>query len=643
MRSMALWLAVAASVAGGQLLARDPSPTTVPAALVCVLWPAAVALAVASARCGRARGWCLAIAVVVVAFVRGIAAGDRLHVHSFPAAARGAEPVVRRLVVREASWPGARCQVLATPDASTGQRAWLDLPGDACPLAEGDVVAISSAGLHVIRGEMWPGGVDPRELAAARGSHFALDVERAWPIESGHPGYWASIASLRSDLWSRTRGDDDYAFVVSSLYGVRSALSSARRRELGVAGLGHLIAVSGMQVSLVAWAAHRAFLRVLAPILPSTGLAFACSLVGVLAYVGLVGAEAPSVRAAIMVAALGIAATFGRPAHGFTVLAATSCVMLLARPAWVFDVGFQLSFAAMAAILRMPADAGLALQSWRVGWVIMPVIVFHFGETGAWAVPANAIAVPVFGLWVTPLGIVAMLADPWLGDLGWRAAGWGAAVILDVAALFAAAPRLGPGWVAIAALGAMAVGLLPRIAASRTWQRWAPSRILCVLVAGAAWLRASPSEGPAAEWIVFGYGRTPAVIVRGHDGVACVRDPTGAPQQWPPLLDALQIERVGAITMGDAPPGAMPPHIEALAGELRAAGRLAPDTHTCTWPPPSRVAAARNACAPWGERPFAAVVGDEVHCFDGGHWRAPMRLQSGEPPPEPPPEPTKVP
>lgn len=637
MRSTALWLATAAMVAAGQGLSRVVA-SQVAAAIVGGAWPLAVALAIVGALFERWRRGSLATGLLLVALVRGIVAEDGAESLALPAATRGADPRVHTFAVREASWPGGRCQVLAVPDGSDAA-AWLELPTEACPLAAGDVIAIPTDGLVLARGPAWPWGVDPVEVARSRGARWALSAERAWrwtPAPSPAAPYWRSIAALRQRLWTQSRGDDARAFVVSSLFGVRAALSTTRRRELGIAGLGHLIAVSGMQVSLVAWAAHRFMLRALAPWLPSVGLAFAGSTAFVLAYVGLVGAEAPSVRAAIMVMALGVAATLGRPAQGLAVLSCTSCVMLMVRPSWVFDIGFQLSFAAMAAILRMPRGAGLALQSWRVGWAIMPVIVWHFGETGGWAVPANAIAVPVFGLWVTPLGILAIVTEPVLGAFGggelvWRAAGWGAALILDVAHAFAAAPRIGPAWVAGLAALVLTIGLWPSIGRRTTWQHWAPSRPICALVLAATWWRVTPSsEAPLADWIAFGTPRSPSVIVRPTGAPACVRNPSGSPHTWPRLLEALHVEAVGVVT-ADVPrrgPGSVePPHVLALRHELDAAG-FGTDAIPCTEPPEADVTLALETCARWGERPFAAVTGPIVRCFVAGDWRTVGRLQS---------------
>lgn len=630
MHGTVLWLATAAMVAGGQGLSRHAMSPAAVAAMIAVVWPIAVGLAIWSVIATRWRGSMLAAAILLIALARGMANGDRSSPSDLPTTTRGVGAGVRTFSIREASWPGPRCRLLAVPDG-TSDAAWLELPEAACPLAEGDGIAIASRDLRVSRGPAWPGGVNPIEGARARGASWAVEGDRVWLRDRGSTGYWRSIAELRSRLWGDSRGDDGRAFVVSSLFGVRAALSSDRRRELGIAGLGHLIAVSGMQVSLVAWTIHRMSMRALAPFLPSVGLAFMCSLVAVLAYVGLVGGEAPAVRAAIMVAALGLAAILGRPAHGLTVLAFTSCVMLMIRPCWIFDIGFQLSFAAMAAIMKMPQRAGLMLQSWRVGWAIMPVLVLHFGETGAWSVLANALAVPIFALWVTPLGIVAAVLDPIVeATLGesvagwlWQPASWGASVILDVAHVFALAPRIGPWWVAgFAALVLGASTIYGRIG---WWSRWMPSRPVCVLVIAAACMRAAPIDPPAGDWFAFGARRTPTLVVRGE--TACVREPGGTPSMWPALLDALAIDRVGTIRagkVGDTTDDA--PHVVALRTELDAVGRLGAET-ACVEPTRAQIEGAMDLCAAFGERPFAAVDATGVRCFVAGTWTEPVPLR----------------
>jgi ComEC/Rec2-related protein len=615
-RNAVLWIVALAAIIEAYALACRIDPSQ--AAIALAICTAVTLLAGVSALILRGDRWPItALAVVALALARGFGSGDRAAVDAWPAGARGVATGVHTFVIEGASWPGASCQVLAH-ELGARRSIALELPIAMCPLGEGATVHVLATGLEQRGGAQWPGGMDPHQMARARGASWAAGATAAWPGTPGEPGYWSLIAAIRQRLWRTGLVSESRAFVVGSLFGIRSALPPDRRHELATAGLGHLVAVSGMQVSLIAWLLHRVWLRVLAPVVGSIGLAFALASLPMLAYVGLVGAEAPAVRAAIMVLAAGVAAAIGRPGHGLTVLAWTSVAMLAVRPAWAFDVGFQLSVAAMAAIVRGPADGGLLLQSWRVCWAISPVLALHFDETGAWSVPANLIAVPVFSSWVTPLGIAGACTAPLLGDAAWIPAQWGAQLVLDLAGGFARLPRVSFAVVAVVAALVLPLRRWGPLARRPWFRRWSPSTLVCAAVLLVFARTSTAPEGPArsASWFAFGPRRTPTVIARQPDGRACVREPGGTAAMWPGLLRALAIDEVGAIE-GDADA----PHVVALRDELRATGRWRP-LDDCELPAPAAVSSAMQACRriTGGRASFVAGTAGSIDCFVDGRW-----------------------
>jgi len=106
-----------------------------------------------------------------------------------------------------------------------------------------------------------------------------------------------------------------------------------------------------------------------------------------------------------------------------------AAVLLLARPQDIAEPGFQMSFAAVAALIAVAEWEGLrertrprgTLYRWVHGIVItslvgslatLPFALFHFGRATNYAVLGNLIAMPVMGLWVMPAAAPSVVAMP---------------------------------------------------------------------------------------------------------------------------------------------------------------------------------------------------------------------------------------
>src|SRR5690606_891576 len=97
--------------------------------------------------------------------------------------------------------------------------------------------------------------------------------------------------------WVESRGDGAASLVMAAGLGLRAALDPEQREHLRAAGLGHLIAVSGLHIAIAAvWLQFLA--RRLAPSNPARACVIAW--LPLWGYVGLTGAAASAVRAAVM-------------------------------------------------------------------------------------------------------------------------------------------------------------------------------------------------------------------------------------------------------------------------------------------------------------------------------------------------------
>jgi competence protein ComEC len=224
-----------------------------------------------------------------------------------------------------------------------------------------------------------------------------------------------------------------------------------------------------------------------------------------------------------------IAILLDRTALSMRSLALAAGVLLLARPQDIAEPGFQMSFAAVAALIAVAeweasrertAPRG-RLYRWIHGIVItslvgslatLPFAIFHFGRATHYAVLGNLIAMPVMGLWVMPAAALSVVLMPFgLESAPLHLLGQGIGVMLVMGRWVAGLPgavSLAPAMPMAALLLMTAGGLWLAIRRTR-WRWWGIAPVLMgVLV---AWTARPPDMLVAAD------ART--IAIRGSDGL----------------------------------------------------------------------------------------------------------------------------
>jgi competence protein ComEC len=365
-------------------------------------------------------------------------------------------------------------------------------------------------------------------------------------------GWRASLAATRQRLADHVRSQ-----VEGGAGGIAAALATGDQagipdgdaEALRAAGLAHLLSVSGLHLTAVVGAVMLFTLKLLA-LSPTLALRLPLVLiaaaVGALAGVGytlLTGAEVPTIRACIaaLLVLLGIA--LGRDALTLRLVAAGALIVLLLWPESLPGPSFQLSFAAMVAIVALHEHPrikallarreegpmrkigrgllALILTGLAVELALTPIALFHFHKAGLYGAAANIVAIPLTTFVIMPLEALALLLDlAGIGAPAWWLTGKALGLLLSLAHATAAAPgavNMLPD-MPPAAFGLMVAGGL-WIALWRTrWRRWG----LLPFAAGAIWALATP----APDLIVTGDGRHLALrtasgdlaILRGRAG-----------------------------------------------------------------------------------------------------------------------------
>jgi competence protein ComEC len=182
------------------------------------------------------------------------------------------------------------------------------------------------------------------------------------------------------------------------LLGVRS-MPKDLNDKFRITGTTHIVAVSGFNVTIIAQAIEKILRRY------GRSFSFFGSILAITAFVVLTGATASVVRAGIMGSLVLVAQQVGRLYLSLNALVFASALMLLQNPLLLqFDIGFQLSFAAMAGLLFVqPKLEQFSENSFIKNYIFptlsaqattTPIILYHFGNLSIIALLSNLFVLP---------------------------------------------------------------------------------------------------------------------------------------------------------------------------------------------------------------------------------------------------------
>ncbi|HEX9648865.1 MAG TPA: ComEC/Rec2 family competence protein, partial [Alphaproteobacteria bacterium] len=236
---------------------------------------------------------------------------------------------------------------------------------------------------------------------------------------------------------NRARAEVAKALLTGIRTGIPDEVVSAWRDS----GLAHLLAISGLHLGLVGgflfFAVRLALASVEAVALryPIKKWAAAFALVGAFAYLLLTGATVPTQRAFVMAALVLLAVILDREAVSMRPVALAALVVLALHPESMVGASFQMSFAAVIALVatfeavrgrwtdhRNRRPGVLRRAALYVGFVAMtsvvagaataPFAAYHFGRLTTVGLVANLVAVPTTALWIMPWGLAGLLLMP---------------------------------------------------------------------------------------------------------------------------------------------------------------------------------------------------------------------------------------
>lgn len=399
------------------------------------------------------------------------------------------------------------------------------------------------------------------------------------------PGFSNTVETARA--WLRARilrslsGREYAGVIVALVVGDQRAIDQSDWQVFNRTGVSHLISISGLHITMIAglfalvagalW--RRSFFTQwqLPLLLPAQKVAALAGVAAALLYVLLAGFGVPAQRTLYMLCVVALALWLGRLASVTHVLCLALLAVLLFDPWAVLWPGFWLSFGAVATILyatvgrvsAMPQDSGVrasvlhqlalgAHTQYVVTVGLVPLTVLLFSQVSLVSPVANALAIPVISLLVTPLALMGSLLPAPLSD----GLLWAAHALVQMLAhvlewlgarRFAVWSAPAPPWWSFcwAAFGTL------WLLAPRGWpQRWAG------MLGWLPLLTATPaSPAPGHLWLTaFDVGQGMALLVETHrhrllydTGPAYSPDSDGASRVIVPYLRARGIGKLDGV------------------------------------------------------------------------------------------------
>jgi len=314
------------------------------------------------------------------------------------------------------------------------------------------------------------------------------------------------IGATRSAIALRIRSqlpDATGAIAIALTVGDQTALRAADLNAMRDSGLAHLLSISGLHIAIAAGLFFfglrfaLAFVPWIALRYPVKKWAAALAILAAALYAGLAGWTPPTQRSLVMWGMAFLAIILDRSPISLQLVAWAAALILMFQPETLLGASFQMSFAAVFALVvvfdRLGPWFAARRQAWGEGaswdaklfaifgnsvlWLTttivtsfiaslatLPFALFHFDRLSNYGVFANAIAVPLTAFWIMPFAALSLLLMPF-GLEGWplQVMGWGCDALLWVAHWVAGWPG------AIAILPAMPSIALTIIGAGLLW------------------------------------------------------------------------------------------------------------------------------------------------------------------------------
>ncbi|WP_432719605.1 DNA internalization-related competence protein ComEC/Rec2 [Jeongeupia wiesaeckerbachi] len=405
-----------------------------------------------------------------------------------------------------------------------------------------------------------PGGFDLERWLLSENIGATASVKAAERLP-GH-AWQAGVDRLREALRDRLQqqlGDAPYRGVIVALaIGDQGGVPKDQWQRFATTGVTHLISVSGLHITL--WATlfgalvNAGWRRVprLAMRVPAQRAALVAGVLAALSYSVLSGLSVPTQRTLLMLLVAAMGLWRGRSTSPLLIWLLALAAVVLVDPFAPLSVGFWLSFLTVGALLYAGAPTLGDTPRWR-GWVgaqwiatlaSFPVLALVFQQLPLVSPLANALAIPLVSMVVTPLSLIGVVDPtgtlPWLAERAFALTDRWLQLCAHAPVLTLASP---PAWAWLPAAFGVVFWLSPRGLPGRLY---APV-LLLPLVAPTPAMR-EPGTFRATV-IDVGQGLAVLVQTRSHTLLYDTGPPMATDRALLPTLRALGVRRLDLLTV----------------------------------------------------------------------------------------------
>lgn len=267
----------------------------------------------------------------------------------------------------------------------------------------------------------------PRKISS--GQSYSLTAYSVHKVASGKLDFPENL-QVRIKRILHTHLDDKTASIVQALViGDKSGIDSDMYDDIKSSGLAHVLAVSGLHVTTLATALY----FVLKKLKVNPKISFVIVLIATFFYSMLCSFTASSLRAVIMSGVYMFSSAFSRKKDDLSSISLAAIVILLVRPADLFDVGFLLSFASVTGIFLFDRPfertglkivnkispkrklgtnfAKVCALSFATNLFTLPFVAYFFGEVPTLFVLSNWLILPYIMAFYVVAIVLTLLAS----------------------------------------------------------------------------------------------------------------------------------------------------------------------------------------------------------------------------------------